>query len=53
MQFNISWEIFQDILEMEGTPRRDFKPVPRKPKSGSTKKSKSKKKVNIQLKNSQ
>jgi hypothetical protein len=46
-------DIAEDILGMEGTPWSDFKPVPRKPKSGSTKERKSKKKVNIQLKNSQ
>jgi hypothetical protein len=48
-------DIVDDILGTEGTTWSDFKPVSRKCKSGSSKKSqgKNKKKVNIQNRNSQ
>jgi hypothetical protein len=45
-------DIAEDILGTEGTQWSDFKPVLRKSKSGSSKKGRGKKKVNIQIQNS-
>jgi hypothetical protein len=46
-------DIADDILGTEGTPWSDFKPVSRKSKSGSARKGRGKKKVNIQSRNCQ
>jgi hypothetical protein len=45
-------DIAEDALGMEGTPWSDFKLVPRKSKSGSTKKNRGKKKLSRQIKHS-
>jgi hypothetical protein len=46
-------DIADDILGTKGTPWSDFKPVSRKSKSGSARKGRGKKKVNIQSRNFQ